>query len=613
MKLTEMVLYGALLIGSSLPGAESAISFKGEPQTMAPGGRRLSAVWQQSEDQLPTLIVTVENTRESPLAELAFEQPLIGRNRVVRKPLRTTPGKEIFHFTPQLLNGGNPHAVYHFRLYVTRENGAQSFVPLQLTGPTADPTRLGAPQDASGLADSRFGVCTHFGHNNGPWKETDRLLDAIAKAGFKYIRDDTYTVRNEDGSYSIRPWDLDWITRAHERGLKVIPILPMRADEPLEEFLAQVEGFVKDTKDLIEVYELGNEPANFGNWRGRYNGSWNGKEADNSTSTWVLEHLRYSNAAAERIKELRPDAIVIGIGNAGPANLRALDAGVSPALDGIVDHTYTFSLPPEKLPFGLGLYDRDGVKIGNETFDFDDYINSYEKKFAALGRTHQLWITEFGFSTYFANGKNENGLYAGYTEETQAVYLVRRLLESAGMPIIRLSAIYDFIDDGSDPGEAENNFGLMRADYSAKPALHAMRRLNSLLAQAGPASDVKVTITAQPLHRAGVRSVLVQDWDRATIPAGNEAKAVALTDARRTDERMVAVWSTLPAGSEFNSRSISLEVELPPEFQTAPLAIDPINGDLMDVPWRKTKNKIVIENLILENHPLILKFFATQN
>lgn len=43
-----------------------------------------------------------------------------------------------------------------------------------------------------------------------------------------------------------------------------------------------------------------------------------------------------------------------------------------------------------------------------------------------------VWITEFGFTGFWFDGKNETGLYAGFTEEAQAVYLVRRFIEGAG-------------------------------------------------------------------------------------------------------------------------------------------------------------------------------------
>ena len=46
-----------------------------------------------------------------------------------------------------------------------------------------------------------------------------------------------------------------------------------------------------------------------------------------------------------------------------------------------------------------------------------------------------------------------------------------------GFPLI---VYYDLRDDGTDPANGEHNFGLLARDYSAKPALHAVRTIASL-------------------------------------------------------------------------------------------------------------------------------------
>jgi hypothetical protein len=74
-------------------------------------------------------------------------------------------------------------------------------------------------------------------------------------------------------------------------------------------------------------------------------------------------------------------------------------------------------------------------------------------------------------------------------EATAAVYTVRTVLEHylSGIP---RSYVYELVDQAADPGRAEFNFGLLRHDFSRKPAFTALK---NLLAMAGPAGPATVT------------------------------------------------------------------------------------------------------------------------
>ncbi len=304
------------------------------------------------------------------------------------------------------------------------------------------------------------------------------------------------------------------------------------------------------------------------------------------------------------IKALKPDAIVLGTGAAAPTNFRYLDAGLSKAVDGLVEHPYSFALPPEKVPFSLKLEKRDGVKVGDAEGTFKALVESYVKKFKDTGCDRSLWVTEFGFTSYWFNGKNEKGLYAGYSEEAQATYIIRRFLLSLSLPIA-VTCQYDFIDDyGSMSHEAEANFGLLRSDYSAKPAYRAVRLLNTLIDKYKYDPGLLVKIESEPIHRAMTRSELIKNWDDVAFDAANGLAAYGFK-SNDNKPAMLTVWSLLPYSGEFNSRAVSLRIK-EAAYAKHPVALDLISGRSFDLSGKFDGDDLIIENLILEQHPLAI-------
>lgn len=88
-----------------------------------------------------------------------------------------------------------------------------------------------------------------------------------------------------------------------------------------------------------------------------------------------------------------------------------------------------------------------------------------------------LEATEVGYHTAAASS---NPWHWALTEQAQAKYTLRQFLElyNAG---VRRSFAYELIDEGTDPSDMEQNFGLLRNDGSAKPAFNALRNLIALL------------------------------------------------------------------------------------------------------------------------------------
>ena len=76
--------------------------------------------------------------------------------------------------------------------------------------------------------------------------------------------------------------------------------------------------------------------------------------------------------------------------------------------------------------------------------------------------------SEFGYPT------------TAVTPQTQGDYLARSFLInlSQGIPI---SIAYDWMDDGTDTANPEDNFGIVKTDYTPKPAYNEMELLTTSL------------------------------------------------------------------------------------------------------------------------------------
>ena len=612
--------FGGMLLVKSLAGVSDTPpekSLAGKPFRESAIGWSLAGEWLPQYEGAELKLAAVPGENAVP-AQLTLVEPRAGRDAATRFRLDPKDGERVLRWKPAFPYGVNPRSVTRIRFRLEAENGSAAEFASSIAGREAA-SRPDAPENGRGIRSARTGTCVHFNYAPKPegpfagWYPRARLLDEIAACGYKYIRDGLSAEERPEGGWKLREHDAETLRAARERGLELIAVIDMSADEPLDRFLERLAAIVRGSRGYVNVYELGNEPHNFGQWRQTFrhkgkDGSWNGYESDGTVSEWVRKHVEYTNAGADLIKKIAPDKTVIGLGSNTPTNFHALNLGVSPQLDGVVDHPYTYSLPPEKVPFGWNLAERDGIRVGDAENTFAGLIGSYREQFRKTGKMRTVWITEFGFTGFWFDGKNETGLYAGFTEEAQAVYLVRRFIEGLALPVA-VSCQYDFLDDyGSGEHDAESNFGLLRADYSRKPAFYAVRRMNMLLHNAQPDPAAKVKVTAAPLHRSAQRGELIRDWDKQSIAAENGVRAYAFSDPAAPRERMLAVWSMQPYGREFNNRAVTLEIGGWERFAGLPAAVDLITGDSFGIPFEVKDGRLRIEDLPLKEHPLLITF-----
>jgi hypothetical protein len=86
----------------------------------------------------------------------------------------------------------------------------------------------------------------------------------------------------------------------------------------------------------------------------------------------------------------------------------------------------------------------------------------------AAGDSAPLWVTEIGWST--ARGPGD-----AVSEHKQATQLGGAFRAINRLAFVRAATVYDLRDDGTNPSAREDNFGLVRRDFSGKPALQALR------------------------------------------------------------------------------------------------------------------------------------------
>lgn len=137
-------------------------------------------------------------------------------------------------------------------------------------------------------------------------------------------------------------------------------------------------------------------------------------------------------------------------------------------------------------------------------------------------------IATAGFHT--APGATDNH-QPGTDEATAAVYTLRTVLEHYASGVQR-TFLYELVDEWDDPSESAANYGLLRSDFSPKPAFTTLKNLLAMAGTVGP-----VRVTGLPFEvtgtTSGLRSLVLQQADRTYLLALWRTASVWDRDARR--------------------------------------------------------------------------------
>jgi hypothetical protein len=147
-----------------------------------------------------------------------------------------------------------------------------------------------------------------------------------------------------------------------------------------------------------------------------------------------------------------------------------------------------------------------------------------------------VWATEVGY--YDALGAPAP--YQPVPAGVAAVYLLREFLEDFSSRIARTYA-YELLDDKPDPAgsDPQQHFGLVRSDYTPKPAFFALRNLLGLVGRGSPSRlrPLALSVTGGPpdlrqlvLQQSDQRYLLVL-WRTASLWKAATRQPIPITPA----------------------------------------------------------------------------------
>lgn len=444
-----------------------------------------------------------------------------------------------------------------------------------------------------------MGTNTHFWQGWDP----DKIMPMIEESGFGWIRDEIYwgNIEMTKGNYIIQPKVLKWIKEAHKHNLKLILILNggnrLYTDiYDAEAYAKFASNMAKQLKGLVDAFEILNEPANFG-YMAFYGGNWNGLEKDGSISLWVSKYVNLCNKATQAIKEENPSVKVIGLGSVAPVNFRQLAMGISPFLDGIVDHPYSFKTVPEIVPYASskGILQRDGIATADTLGTFSSMINMYRQQSKKYNGPKEIWLTEFGYTNY---QPDKPEMYAGFTLDAQAKYLQRRFMECLGLGV-DVTIQYDFKDDGKNIHNAEYNFGLIDSELKKKPAYTALQLLAKATAGLNPSGDVSVKVFPYA-DRPDQYPII---WDGSILAAPGTIPTYAFHN--QSGKTVIAIWSAERSNGDLNPRLADIEIKYGKKVTKIKIT-DLMSGKESLCQFKNTKDGLLIDKFNIPDHPILL-------
>ncbi|KJH81634.1 hypothetical protein [Stutzerimonas stutzeri] len=301
------------------------------------------------------------------------------------------------------------------------------------------------------------GVCSHDLHLRDSRSQGNQLL---RDAGIESVRTDAHWAfleRNRD-QLKVEPhWDrylagneaqeldslfiLGYGNRFHGGGEKP-------RSEPVRAAFNRYVAFVaQQFRGRVKHYEVWNE--------------WDVE--DPSDPQFTQDYARLIADAAGIIRQHDPDAKVLAgavttKGIESGFALRLIENGVMQSIDGLSLHPYVHCRGRGK----------------NTPEAWIEWLAEVDLELSrAAGQPVPLYLTEMSWPAYQGS--------CGIDEDLQAAYLARSFLLVRTLPNVRGMWWYDFRNDGTDKREREHNFGLVRQDYSLKPAYRVLEAVGPIV------------------------------------------------------------------------------------------------------------------------------------
>jgi hypothetical protein len=307
-----------------------------------------------------------------------------------------------------------------------------------------------AAVESTDETSATHGVGTHI---LGGSRDLTRSLDAISEMGLTSIRDDAPWARVEvrRGEYQIpESWDRV-VDAANAKGISVLLILDYgnsfydggdkpRSSEAVDAYVKYVQFVVNHFKGRVHRYEIWNE------WD-----STTGRTTKGSAEDY-FNLVRHSFPA---IKSIDPHADVL----VGAVTADGLEHDFVEKLVALGTLDYAD---------GLSIHPYIKCRLQHSPADWADWMVRIEENLAwRTGKAVPIYVTEMGWPTFAGD--------CGFAEASQAEFAVGLFRETHSLPFIKGVWWYDLQDDGADLKDREYHYGLLRLDYSPKPAFEALK------------------------------------------------------------------------------------------------------------------------------------------
>ncbi len=450
--------------------------------------------------------------------------------------------------------------------------------------------------------------------------DPQKFIPLIADLGLGWARDEIIWawMEKEKDAYALPPKDIEWIELANKHGIKIIITLSggnqkLYKDPYDPDAYAKAAAFLAvRLKNKIHAIEVLNEPFH---WYAKsygegttMGGDLYGRNNDGKTESWLGRYVAVLNKTAEAVKRANPEMKVIGLGGFPAMNMRMIEMGLSPHVDGIVLHPYSYRIVPEIVPYAASAenFKRNG---GRQTADKEGTFASliqYSREFSA---THngpkETWLTEWGYTTKRDPAAARSN-FSGFTEEAQAAYIQRRFMECLGLGV-EVSTVYGLLDNQmswrkpeTQEFNGEDNWGLIRADGSRKPAFEAVKRLARETRGFVINNEVQYAITATTKRSQG--------WpfkarDGTTLYPPDRIAAYQFKDTN--GQSVIAFWS-MERISDQSPRPIDLEIDVSPE-RIHVRALDLFTGRVYEPIASAKDGKLLLKDIAAPPHPVLLR------
>lgn len=294
------------------------------------------------------------------------------------------------------------------------------------------------------------GISIHSSNLNGSPKEFMSLID---KYNFETFRIDYSWDNLERKKNTFSPVDSyknveDLIYLAHQQGIKPLLVLDYGnklynikkpiSDKEIDLFCRYVKFVVSRFKGNVSYYEIWNE------W------SMPPPHYINRGYKSALDYVNLVKKVSQAIRREDPNAIILagGFNPTSPDDQiwgeNIIKLGILNYVDGVSIHPYLY---------------RGRRDISSALIDYELLKRSYARLTSIAKRDIDIYVTEIGVP---------NSAHSNFNEEQVKDFYFSYMSYMDKLSYIKGVWWYDFIDDGANPNDDENRFGILHQDLTEK-------------------------------------------------------------------------------------------------------------------------------------------------